>query len=234
MKNKLIIVSLCLFAVVGCLTAKSSSKDTMVLNKFVEPFVGGSKYLEINGRATIDLAILADDQGKVDDWIPIRTHDMMFVDAIERVIDEWIFEPSMIDGEPVWSYFEVKIVFDSSGSIVSLLAGDAVVSLYNMMRDDHHIVVPFKELDRIPAPVEMKTPPVHTSLVRRNAGNEVKFQFFIDQEGNVRLPVVKELDTEIVVAGIILETLMDWKFEPPTKNGKPVMTRAVVPFRVDR
>lgn len=214
-------------------TLHAKDETSLVFEKFVKPWIHDSLYLNVNGVATIDGAFLFNEEGYVDDWVPIRTNDMKLIQSINNVVKDWKIEPVTLNGEPSWSYIEFQIRFVSEGAVVSLTPLEAVISFTKSMRDDFHLVIPFHELDAIPKPIKMETPRISTQLAKDNSGETVKFEFFIDQEGKVRIPIVKEeYNTEEIAAAIMLESLLKWEFEPPTRRGRPVITRAVIPFRI--
>lgn len=214
-------------------TLVAKNEKTLVFEKFVKPWVLDSLYLNVNGVATIHGAFLFNDEGYVDDWVPIRTNDMKLIQSINNVVNDWKIEPAELDGQPSWSYIEFEIRFVSEGTVVSLTPLEAVVSFTKSMRDDFDLVVPFRELDAIPKPIKMETPRMSPQLIKGSSGETVTFEFFIDQHGKVRIPIVKEeFNTEELAAAIMLESLLKWEFEPPTRNGRPVITRAMIPFRI--
>jgi hypothetical protein len=217
---------------VCALNAASRSIKGVVFENFLEPAVNGSVYLDLNGYASIDIAILIDDQGCVNDWLTLRTNDKLLIASVANVIDMWNFEAPTLAGEPSWSYIELNISFQGSGRVVTINPTMAVQSLFNLVRDDFYMVVPFSELDMIPEPIIMDAPVLHSSLLENNSGKTVRFQFFIDAEGNVRMPIVKESETENVVTAVILESLLKWKFAPPTRYGEHVGTIAMIPFNI--
>ncbi|MEQ9823911.1 MAG: hypothetical protein ABQ298_05965 [Puniceicoccaceae bacterium] len=212
---------------------RANDEKVLVFEKFVKPWIHDSLYLNVNGVATIDGAFLFNDKGYVDDWVPIRTNDMKLIQSINNVIGEWKIEPVTYNGEPSWSYIEFQIRFVNEGAVVSLTPLEAVISFTKSMRDDFHLVIPFRDLDSIPKPIHMETPRISPQLARDSSGETVTFEFFIDQKGKVRIPIIKEdYNTEELAAAIMLESLLKWEFEPPTRNGKAVITRAVIPFRI--
>ena len=230
-KTKICILGVMLAGVCALDAARKTGSEA-VFDKFVEPIVVGSNYLDLKGEASIDIAVLINEEGIVDDWLTLRTNDRLLISAIGNVIGDWRFKPTIRNGEPSWSYTEFQIVFRKSGTIVNMGIPESVMGFFHTFTDDFQLTVPFRELDSIPKPISMETPTLHSSLFRNNIGKKVKFEFFIDRDGNVRMPIVKESTTENTATAIILESLLKWKFEPPTKNGVRVATKAVIPFDV--
>lgn len=214
------------------LAANADDDQTLVFEKFVKPWIADSTFLNVNGIASIDVAVLFNEQGIVDDWVPIRTNDIKLVQSIRNVIEDWKIRPPIMQGEPSWSFVSLQVEFQHRGAVVSLTPVETLMSATGSMRDDIDIVVPFSELDTIPKPIEMESPKLSRQLLENNSGMTVEFEFFIDEEGSVRMPIVREIETEELAAAIMLDSLLKWKFEAPTKRGKPVMTRAVVPFKI--
>jgi hypothetical protein len=218
------------------LMAESGSKrekNELYFERFVKPWVLDSTYLNVNGEATIDVAMLFDDTGRVDDWLPIRTNDMKLVQSIQNVVGEWRIRPPHSDGVPVWSYYEFEVRFLSDGAVVSLSMMEAVMSFTKTMRDNLQLVVPFSELDGIPRPLHMEPPRMDPKLLASSSGESVIFEFFIDSGGKVRMPLVKnQHGVEEVAAAIMLDSLLKWEFEPPRRHGRAVSTRAKIPFRI--
>ena len=101
-----------------------------------------------------------------------------------------------------------------------------------MLDDDFDLVVPFSQLDSIPRPVYMEEFALHTGLLDQPYTEFIYYEFFIDEEGNVRMPVLRNSDASYDVLAVIYDSLLKWKFEPPTRNGRPVITRVIQPFRL--
>jgi hypothetical protein len=230
-KIKICIIGLMLAGFCALDAAKLSEKG-IKFEKFIEPTVNGSLYLDMNGQASIDIAILVNEQGEIDDWIPLRTNDKLLINSIGNVIDKWRLKPAMFEGKPSWCYTELHVEFMQTGAVVNIGIQEAVISMFHTMHDDFALVVPFSDLDSIPKPIVMETPTLSSNLFSNNIGRTVKFEFFIDEDGNVRMPIVKESSAERMATAIILDSLLKWKFEAPTKNGTRVATRAIIPFDV--
>jgi len=197
------------------------------------PGVIDSLYLDINGEVSITLAVLFNDQGLVDDWIPVRTNDVKMVQYIRQVIGDWKMYPPIDESDaPQWSYYEFEIKFENKSVILDLTVMESVMNFFNLAKDDIFLVVPYNALDSAPKLIVSATPELPKELLQTSAGKTLEIQFFIDKDGNVRLPVVKQSDVEPISKGILLDTLKSWKFETPMRNGKPVATRAIVPFQM--
>jgi TonB family protein len=62
-------------------------------------------------------------------------------------------------------------------------------------------------------------------LARKGVHGRVSVDFYIDETGVVRMPAVSPRDN-IELTALSLEALRQWRFEPPTRNGKPVLVKA--------
>ena len=63
----------------------------------------------------------------------------------------------------------------------------------------------------------------------RGEAGTVTLDFYIDGEGRVRLPAA-DLGTHPSFARAAVEALDQWRFEPPTSEGRPVVVRAIQTF----
>jgi TonB family protein len=54
---------------------------------------------------------------------------------------------------------------------------------------------------------------------------EVTVDFYIDEAGQPRLPAIRSM-SDPVLGRIVLRTIAEWRFAPPTHDGKPAVTRA--------
>jgi len=82
-----------------------------------------------------------------------------------------------------------------------------------------------KDLDKIPTPVYTVSPAYPRELADKGVKGKVVINFFIDETGAARMPSGSVHDDDRLSA-LALAALRQWKFEPPTKNGKPVLVAA--------
>jgi TonB family protein len=88
---------------------------------------------------------------------------------------------------------------------------------------------PLRDLDRIPLLLNAVTPRYAIEARDQGVRGTVEVQFFIDEKGTVRMPAVLQAD-RLDLAQMALEAVRQWKFEPPTHKGNPVMISAVQHF----
>jgi TonB family protein len=88
-------------------------------------------------------------------------------------------------------------------------------------------VCSLRDLDRIPTPLHVVAP---AASLRPDAG-EVKVEFYIDEQGKVRIPVARET-SDAAFANAAVDAVSQWQFEPPTSKGKAVLVHAVQIFTI--
>ncbi len=182
------------------------------------------------GSAT--LLIELDSEGKMTDWLAVSASKPEFVTALERVIDKWTFTPATRDGENIPYALSVNVKFKSEG-IMMAVNGVQMVQAYLYGRFDTHeerLVSQYSELDKMPTPVNIVQPKVFSDIPEEDKDGYVVLGFFIDNEGNVRMPVLMEYEGDIRLAYSAYDALVQWKFEAPKVNGKTTMCRASQKF----
>ena len=210
-----------------------SKENHIVFQNMPTPGVIDSLYLDVNGEVAITLAVLFDDQGIVNDWMPLHTNDIKMVDYIAGVIKEWkMYPPLDADGQPQWSYYEFELKLKNDSVILNLTVMESVMNFFDLQKGEIYLVVPFQKLDTPPKLLKGSQPELPRELLQKNSGQTLEIQCFIDKNGNVRLPVIKQSDLEPAVKGILLDTLLSWNFEPPMLKETPVATRAIIPFKL--
>jgi TonB family protein len=126
---------------------------------------------------------------------------------------------------------ELNLYFRSDGILVTFDNPEAPPSHMKMTehRDEmiEYHVCSLRDLDRIPTPIHVVAP---AALLRPDAG-EVKVEFYIDEQGRVRIPVARET-SDAAFANAAVDAVSQWQFDPPTSKGKPVLVHAVQIFTI--
>ena len=181
-------------------------------------------YMEGEAR----IAIAVDETGKLTDWLIVGYTHRRFADESVNAIKQWEFEPARVQGKPVSVQTELLISFETSGVVISSSdIGSAVQRYTNRLfkyRDAYRPCT-MKEIDRIPTPQNAVSPMYGETLAKQGVQGTVTVEFFIDEHGALRMPAVLSADYD-QLASLAVAAIQQWKFEPPTCKGVPVMVRA--------
>ena len=178
------------------------------------------------GYARVVLGV--DGTGKLDELLVIGYTHPEFADSAVVAIKQWKFIPARLHGEPVACTTEIWIRYETEGAVVVSHTGAEQLEsrLYQLMpRTFAYRPHTLRELDRIPTPITVVKPVYTTSLAAQGVQGTVRVDFYIDETGTVRLPAAVS-EENFNLAGLAIPALLQWKFEPPTCQGKPVLVKA--------
>ena len=178
-------------------------------------------------KGEVWVILVIDAEGHLADWmLRSYTHPMLAKEATEALL-QWRFEPALVHGKPVDVRTEIIFTFQSSGGISVMTADDFQDRVKNsrLLLDQIRRVYAPDELDAPPAVLKAVQPlPLEPSAARQNGGRAV-LDFYIDNEGRPRMPMVSRADDDAFAAAAA-EALSHWRFAVPTRRGVPVSTRA--------
>jgi len=180
----------------------------------------------VRGEARV--AISVDATGKLEELLVVGYTDREFADAAVSAIKEWKFEPARLRGEPVGATTELLFNFETRGTVVSSVTiADMIEAQYRRILDGRYVYRPctLPELDRIPLPLVTVQPRYSTQLAEQGVKGRVTIEFFIDENGAVRMPTGSAEDNSQLTA-LAIDAVAKWKFEPPTSRGLKVLVRA--------
>ena len=209
-----------------------------VIKEPVFPLTLKSKGMN-EGSVTVLLEI--DYLGELRDWLVTEASHKDFGRAVDDVVGSWKFEPPMWNGKPISIVSAIEIRFKASGNVVSLDITNSIAEIYTGIGAssfDSIKVADFDDLDEFPELVKVVKPVVPKKLLGKN-GRKQKlgvFRFFIDTEGRVRLAHVDRVEGKVDIR--LLEAAQDaleqWRFEPPTVRGRPVIVEVAQPFTFEQ
>jgi periplasmic protein TonB len=173
------------------------------------------------------ITVSVDSDGKLVDYLVIAYTHPSLADATVAAIKQWEFAPPRWHGEPISIQRDIEVHFENRGSVVSMDVASFLDTYLTTLFPDRFSYRPrtLKEIDRIPTPIHAERP-----LVPKNAKGEITVQFFIDETGSVRMPSLLHTEDQALGTAAIA-AVQQWKFEPPTVGGKPVLVRAQQTFR---
>jgi TonB family protein len=173
------------------------------------------------------IAIAVDDTGKLTDWLVVGYSHRRFAEESVDAIKEWRFEPARLRGKPVSVQIELLISFETSGVVISCDVSTSMTRYTNMLFKNREAYQPctMKEIDRIPTPRNAVSPAYSEALAKQGVQGTVIIEFFIDETGKLRMPAILSADYD-ELASLAVAAMQQWKFEPPTRQGVPVLVRA--------
>lgn len=177
----------------------------------------------LEGEARV--AISVDMKGSLEEWLVIGYSHPSFGDSAVAAIKQWRFDPMRLDGEPMNAQIELAFHYKASGVVVSVDTNTQVAGLFARMGLSSSWPCTMQQLDNIPTPLNAVAPPYSEDLRKQGITGQAVIEFYIDADGNVRMPAVASadhLELGLIAAGAVRE----WKFEPPTRDGRRVMVKA--------
>jgi TonB family protein len=176
---------------------------------------------------SVRLAVRIDPNGQLDDWLVVAYTEEILANAAVQSLKKWRFTPAMLDGEPVSAQSELSISFRVDGVVINQNIVEHFLDIVGR-RDGPPLVfqpVTLREIDRIPTPLKVVSPFYSTEMRGQGMAGSVTVDFYIDDKGHVRMPVVGRNENPDL-AGLAIEAVRQWEFEPPTRRGRPVLVHA--------
>lgn len=185
----------------------------------------------LDGWVRVSLAI--DEKGKLMDALILGYSHPEFSETTLKALQEWKFSPAEIDGNPVSSVTQLNFTYnrDSDGVIVlPATLMEFIDKKSTITQPEENLLVQLDKLDAIPVPIHIISPAYSAQNAREHIGEKVVVRFYIDEKGHVRQPTLKYSDSP-ETARQAIAAVSQWKFQPPTYQGKPVITRASQEFQ---
>jgi TonB family protein len=204
--------------------SRNSDFQSAKIIQTVQPVFPESLIVRYRNGGEVRVAISVDANGKLGEWLVISYTDREFADAAVAAFKEWEFEPARMMGEPIPVHIELTFNFEVKGVVVSLTPAETTDVLFNSLLSRQPAYAPctLRELDRIPVPLNTVKPAYPKELGDRGVQGAVTVEFFIDEQGAVRMPFVVGRPP-IALADLAVDAVRLWKFEPPTRHGRPVL-----------
>ena len=145
-----------------------------------------------------------------------------FANVAIAALQRSTFRPLEMDGKPVITLTELIVQFQSKGPItVEHFPGEG-----SSPWPGEYVYQPCDpgQLDQPLQPLAVKAPDYPKNLCEQGVTGSVVLEFYIDETGRVRMPMVREAQHEIL-AGLTLLAVEQWRFTPPSSRNQPVLVR---------
>ena len=149
--------------------------------------------------------------------------------AALAMIDRWQFKPAKLaDGSPGQALLGIEHDFTPSGR-GDVPVPDGMREVLRLVTSKPEQIVAWNELDRKPRPYWQHAPVYPTALRQKGETGSALIEFYVDEEGDAQLPrIVEATAPEFGYAAAL--AVATWRFEPPLKNGKPVVAKVQIPL----
>jgi TonB family protein len=178
-------------------------------------------------KGSTKLSFVVGPDGRVHKATILEASTPQLGQAALAMIDGWRFKPAQKkDGTPGFALVGIEHEFSPQGRGDVPVSDEALDILRDLAKEPTAIVAQ-KDLDHPPKPVSRR-PPVYPSVME-DAGQsgEAVIEFFIDKRGDAQLPRIVSSSAE-AFGYAAAQAVATWRFEPPIKNGKPVIVRAQI------
>jgi TonB family protein len=221
-----------LFLAASALSASAAFEPARALPDNVMPQFPAVMTFEgvTRGRAVIAVSIDAD--GRVKETLPLAYSNIHFARVSEDSLKEWRFTPARQDGMPVPVQMELKFDYIAEGAVItSNITNHYLYDRFETIGANWMAYRPGTagELDHAPVRISGDSPKYATAAAKDGVHGKVRVRFYIDEKGAVRQPAVSA-EAHPYLAEQAVAAVADWKFEPVTSHGQPVLVLAEQEF----
>jgi TonB family protein len=176
-------------------------------------------------KGTVNVGVVVDPQGQVAEVnlvgpAPARELEM----AVRAAMQLWSFEPAKKDGAPCYAALAFTFDFAPAGTNSVPLAAPALKLLAELKKNPAKAVA-FEQLDSLPMALSRRNAVYPVFPRGAKPTGKVEVEFYIDEQGNARLPTAVSATNDIFAAAAI-QAVASWHFSPPLQKKKPVVARA--------
>lgn len=178
-----------------------------------------------------ELVFLVDADGQLRDCMAIGYSHPAVAESALVAFRTWTFQPARRDGEPVPFRGQVSLELAVDGMVVINNVHDVNAKFMSRLdwRDSTSRLASAGEVDQLPVPLEASPPALPESYRGKDVTGTVLVDFYIDETGRVRMPAIARAD-DPALADVAMAAVSEWRFAPPTRDGRPVKVRARLPF----
>jgi len=174
------------------------------------------------------LVISVDAAGQLNDVLVVGYTQPAFAEAAVAALKRWHYDPARVHGVAHSSRAQVYFTFKNGMGVMIQRMPGTLTSASISRKDEErysYAACELRELDRIPIPVHI-VPPVAFKSDPHGAKRTVTVEFYIDEDGRVRMPAIGREEPDDDYAAAAVSAVEQWRFEPPLRKGRPVLVLA--------
>lgn len=197
----------------------------------VQPQMPAVLMMEGLRHGQVVVVIDVDAEGKLTEWLVLGASHRELIRPCVEALQLWRFRPARYDGVPVLAQLRLTIDVSQRGAVISRNVAETMTDLIERLglRRYDYQACPAAEIDRPPVAIHTVAPRYAEDAVKQGVRGRIKVFFFIDEQGAVRMPAV-QADAQPYLSSMALKAMREWKFEPPTRRGLPVLVAATQEF----
>ncbi len=193
--------------------------QTLKLAKFVQPDFPTRARIDGIPVGSVTAAIGHDNSGMVTDVLILAaTHPAMAASAA-TALRQWRFQPTEEDSTHKEAPALVRVDFSVQG-VIAIYGTDA--GRAELQWGATAEVKSLTSLEHVPKPVVQPMPAYPADMAQRGLEGEATVAYFVDDDGNVRLPHVLNASTDEFGRAAVA-AISSWRYEPPRTHGQPAI-----------
>lgn len=175
-----------------------------------------------------DVAYVVGSNGRVLHTKILEASEPEFGMALAAALDAWEFRPAKLNGEPTDAVIRRKL--DFKPRMRESAIDEKTAALIKRIQAGKFAPVPVGELDGPIKPTYRVLPVYPTRLMMDGVSGAAQIEVIVDKKGRAVLPRIVEASAP-EFGWAAATAAQRWRFEPPTKDGKPVEVKVVIPFK---
>ena len=184
------------------------------------------------------VAVQIDPDGRLADYLVTAYSHPAFVDGAVASVKKWRFEPARIHGSPRSATAEFTFNYEAEGVVVVDMTDQTIAELLRI--DDRPKLAGLHARARSaswtgpPRRSRSSSRPTRRPWRAAARGGHVTVEFYIDEQGHVRMPSVdrQTIEANEELAAAAVTAVEQWQFEPPLLKGRPVLDPGAAGFQL--
>ncbi len=193
--------------------------------------------MEVAGitRGSLVVAVSFGTEGIATDSLVLGYTNASLIRPSMEALKQWKVAPARLDGEAVPVQMVLTFNYTLEGAVISSnIVNHFFFDHFENMGDGRFVyqIQPANGVDRAPVLRNSVKPKYAKAAEKAGINGKVQVDFYIDETGTVRMPSVRS-EAHPYLAEQAVAAVREWKFEPVTDHGRPVLVAVSQEFNFD-